>query len=179
VVRRADIAADVERARLASVSQLLFKAARLLNARAIARVAQVTGQPVRVAHTTLLPHLPVQGGIRLTELADRLAVSKQAVGQLVDELEEMGVVRRIADPNDARAKLIEYTARGRAGLLQGLGVLGNIETELAAAVGKRRLQELHRTLGLVVEALEQSGDSNAALHTVSVRSQRTGRRPGS
>ena len=67
----------------------LFKAARLINEDAIARVRERTGEPVRVAHTALLPHVDLEG-TRLTELARRMGVTKQAVGQLVDELEQMG-----------------------------------------------------------------------------------------
>src|SRR4051812_27451098 len=80
---------EAEKAR--STLQLLFKAARLLNEQAIARVRSRTKMPVRVAHTTLLPHVDL-GGTRLTDLAARLGVTKQAVGQLVDELVAMGIL---------------------------------------------------------------------------------------
>ena len=60
--------------------QLLFKAARLVNERAIGEVRRRTKQPLRVGHTTLFPHVDVDG-TRLTDLAARLGVSKQAVVQ--------------------------------------------------------------------------------------------------
>jgi len=140
---------EAEKAR--STLQLLFKAARLLNEDAIARVRDRTGQPVRVAHTALLPHVDLEG-TRLTELARRVGVSKQAVGQLVDELEEMGQLERVPDPDDSRAKLVRFSKRGRKGLLDGLAVLGELEAELVAAVGKPRVAELHDTLAEIVAA---------------------------
>ena len=96
--------------------QLLFKAARLLNERAIERVRLRTGQPVRVAHTAVLPHIDLEG-TRLTELARRLGVSKQAAGQIVDELEGFGMLERVADPADARAKLVRFSKKGQAAML--------------------------------------------------------------
>jgi DNA-binding MarR family transcriptional regulator len=51
-------------------------------------------------------------------------VTKQAVSQLVDDLEAMEVLERVVDPDDARARRVRFTSRGRAGLLDGLAVLG-------------------------------------------------------
>ena len=143
-----------EKVRDAATLQLLFKASRLANERALARAASgPSGPPVRAAHTALFPHLDFDG-IRLTDLASRVGVTKQAVGQLVDDLVSLGMVERIDDPTDKRAKRVRFSRRGHGALLQGLGVLGEIETALAAAVGKRRMRELHATLRLIIETLE-------------------------
>src|SRR6476646_8524796 len=84
----------------AATLQLLFKAARLANERALARAAaDAQRPPVRAAHTALFPHLDFDG-IRLTDLAARVGVTKQAVGQLVDDLADLGMVERISDPTD-------------------------------------------------------------------------------
>lgn len=134
-----------------STLQLLFKAARLLNERAIARIQKRTNRPVRLAHTTLLPHVDLDG-TRLTVLAARLGVTKQAAGQLVDELVEMALLERVADPADARAKLVRFTKRGRAALLEGLGVLRELEKELFATVGAEKVDALGETLAAVIAA---------------------------
>lgn len=135
--------------------QLLFKAARLLNERAIARVQARTDARVRVAHTALFPHVDLEG-TRLTDLAKRLGTTKQAVGQLVDELEEMGVLERVPDPADARAKLVRFSKRGRRGLLEGLGVLREIEDEMRDVVGDAKLRAMHEALAAIVTAIEPS-----------------------
>jgi DNA-binding MarR family transcriptional regulator len=134
--------------------QLLFKAARLANERALARAASDAARPpVRAAHTALFPHLDFDG-IRLTDLAARVGVTKQAVGQLVDDLAALGMVERIADPTDKRAKRVRFSRRGHAALVQGLGVLRELEETLAAAVGRRRMRELHETLRRLIGALD-------------------------
>lgn len=154
-----------EAARDAATLQLLFKASRLANERALARAAADAGaaaSAVRPAHTALFPHLDFDG-IRLTELASRVGVTKQAVGQLVDDLVALGMVERIDDPTDKRAKRIRFSRRGYAGLMHGLGVLQEVEGDLRASVGARRMRELHETLRLVILALEStpSGSSPA------------------
>jgi DNA-binding MarR family transcriptional regulator len=140
----------------------LFKASRLANERALARAASEPGAPdalVRPAHTALFPHLDFEG-IRLTNLAARVGVTKQAAGQLVDDLVALGMVERIDDPTDKRAKRIRFSRRGYAALMHGLGILGDLEKALRAAVGARRMRELHETLGLVIHALEQTSSAS-------------------
>lgn len=144
----------LERAKAASLGQVLFKCARLLDEQALARVRERTGIGLRRAHTSLFPHIDL-AGTRLTELAQRVGVSKQAIAPLVDELVEMGVVERIPDPDDARAKRIRFAShRGRSGILAGLAVLAELEAELAAAIGKRKLTQLHALLVEVLRVLE-------------------------
>ena len=146
-----------EETRDAATLQLLFKAARLANERALARVAadpSGLGARIRPAHTTLFPHLDFDG-VRLTDLAARVGVSKQAVGQLVDDLAAIGMVERIADPHDRRAKRIRFSRLGYAALMHGLGILRDVEATLRSRVGARRMSDLHHTLKLVVQALER------------------------
>jgi hypothetical protein len=64
------------------------------------------------------------------------------------------MVERVSDPHDSRAKLIRFSRRGHAALMHGLATLASIQGSLAAAVGARRMRELHETLELVIAALE-------------------------
>jgi DNA-binding MarR family transcriptional regulator len=145
---------EFESEKRASVGQLLFKCARLYNEHAIARVRERFGlDRLRMAHTALFPHLELSG-IRLTELARRLGVSKPAAAELVDELESMGMLTRMPDPEDRRAKRIVFTPRGRKGLLEGLTILAELECELSDVVGERHMGQLRVALGALLPALE-------------------------
>lgn len=145
--------AELDRRRRASTGQVLLRVARLYNEAAIARL-QALGHPdVRLVHTTLLPHLDVDG-TRLTTLAERMGVSKQAVGPLVDELEALGYLERRPDPRDGRARIVAYTEKGRAAMLDGLRALGEVEAQVRAAAGDDVLDELRRVLDRVLDALE-------------------------
>jgi DNA-binding MarR family transcriptional regulator len=134
-----------------STVQLLFKAGRLLNERAIAEIRNRTNKPVRIAHTSLLPHIDLEG-TRLTEISSRLRVTKQAAGQLVDELVELGMLERVPDPSDARAKLVRFSKRGRMAILDGLTVLKEIEHDLVRLVGDANMRTLHDALSVIVHS---------------------------
>jgi DNA-binding MarR family transcriptional regulator len=145
----------LEAAKHASLGHLLFKSARLFDEQALARVRAQSGFPrLRPAHTKLLPHLDL-AGTRLTDLAARLGVSKQAASQVVGELTVMGVLERAPHPDDGRARMVRFSARGRQALLHGLGVLREIEGEVAAAVGAREVATLRRLLARLLAALEK------------------------
>ncbi len=141
-------------AKAASTLQLLFRAARLLDEEAVRRVAAKKGRPrLRRSHTSLFPHIDLEG-TRVSDLAARLGVTKQAVSQLVDDLEGMGVLERTVDPEDARARLVRFTPLGRAGLLDGLAVLSVLERECAAKIGQSRMHALRAALEAVLEHVD-------------------------
>ena len=145
--------ARLEAAKRESTLQLLFKAARLLDEAALERIAQQPGRPrLRRSHTSLFPHIDLEG-TRVTELAARLGVTKQAASQLVDDLEALGVLARVPDPDDARARRVVFTKLGREGLFDGLAVLHALEQELAAAIGENKLEQLHSALIAVLDAI--------------------------
>jgi DNA-binding MarR family transcriptional regulator len=151
-----DFRATLEAAKQQSTLQLLFKASRLLDERALQRIATGSGGPrVRRSHTSLFPHIDL-AGTRITELAERLGVTKQAVSQLVDELEDLDVLARIPDPDDARAKRVTFTERGRKGLLEGLQVLRTLELELGQAIGEKRMQQFRAGLLAILQHVEAS-----------------------
>lgn len=163
-VSDASFARTLDQAKRASTLQLLFRAARLLDEEALRRAAARPGHPrLRRSHASLFPHIDLEG-TRITELAERLGVSKQAVSQLVDDLEHMGVLARVPDPDDARAKRVVFTALGRSGLLDGLEVLGSVEHELAARVGAREMEQLKKTLTSVLGVVDELTSQRDHLH---------------
>lgn len=112
---------------------------------------------LRDAHTRLLPHLQAPHGIRITELAKRVGVTKQAVQPLIAELADEGMVALSADPADGRARRVTLTAFGIEAMLQGTGVLEALEAELAPALGRAEVRRLKRSLTALLEVLAYSG----------------------
>jgi len=144
----------LEKAKQASTLQLLFRCARLANEEAMGRVNTEAGRPVfRGAIANLLPHISFEG-TRLGALADKVGVTKQAVSKVVAEMAEQGIVEVVPDPDDARGRLVRFTARGAEAIQHGLGVLAGLERDLAAAVGVRRMRELQQTLVALSAALD-------------------------
>ncbi len=86
------------------------------------------------SHIHITRHLALEGS-RLTELARRAGVTKQAMGKLVEQCEAWGLVDRMADPRDARARRIVFTPVGLA-WLQAFGeAVAQAQDELREAVG--------------------------------------------
>lgn len=169
--------AAIRRRQLASVGYLLIRAGQLWNERAIGRVNAEAGAPVlRAAHTALLPHLLHADGIRVTTLARRLGVTKQAVHQLVAEMARTGVVRVAADPRDRRARRVHLTAHGVAAMDHGTGVLEAIEAELAAELGARTVAGLRRGLRALHDRLGGAADVATDDEAPTTRSGRARRR---
>ncbi|HWO93948.1 MAG TPA: MarR family transcriptional regulator, partial [Dehalococcoidia bacterium] len=63
------------------------------------------------SHFIVFQHLPAEGA-RLTDLARAAQITKQSMGYLVDHLEERGYVKRVPDPEDGRARLVQLTDKG-------------------------------------------------------------------
>lgn len=144
----------LQRAQADNLGHLLFTAARLLDERAQARVNAAAGERLaRPAIMRLLPFID-HAGIRPTELARRVDISKQAVGQALAELERRGFVEYVDDPADGRARLVRLSRSGAAASQRGLKVLAALEHELAAHVGAKRMRDLASTLQRIVAVLD-------------------------
>jgi DNA-binding MarR family transcriptional regulator len=155
--------AALDRARNANTARMLLRCARLVSERAIDDVRTRTGeQRLRNSHTTLLLNMELEG-IRLTELARRLGVSKQTTAELVDDLEQMRVLERVKDPDDGRAKLIRFARRksGRLALFDVLAVLAEVEAKLASTLDADDLAALRRGLQALTAALEPEAAQGA------------------
>ena len=104
------------------------------------------GHDLHPSHTAVIPNLPAEG-LRLTELAERLRVSVQRAGQLVQELADAGYVERVSDASDARAKLVRYSARGRRLMRDVAEVNAELRRDLAKSFGAAEVERLAATIG--------------------------------
>lgn len=68
--------------------------------------------PLSASHLRLLEHVPLDGA-RVTDLAARMRITKQALGQLATHLCDRGYLETVPDPADRRAKLIRCTPLGK------------------------------------------------------------------
>ncbi len=76
------------------------------------------------------------GGTRLTDIAARASMTKQAMLELVDKAQAAGLVERRPDPDDRRAKFVAFTADGLA-MLEAVrkGVAG-AERRMVGTLGR-------------------------------------------
>jgi DNA-binding MarR family transcriptional regulator len=100
---------------------------------------------LRPAHGCVIGYLKGAGD-RLTALAERSGLTKQAVGEAVADLERLGYVERVPDPVDGRAKIIRLTERGKEATAEAAEIFAGIEARFAAEVGEERFEEFRETL---------------------------------
>lgn len=129
----------------APLARLLGLAGRRLADELHGRLRTAGFDDGRPAHDAVFANVPPEG-IRLTDLAQRAGMTKQAMSELVVDLERLGYVSRQKDPGDGRARLITFTERGWASVATALEAFRAIEAELAERVGADRLGDLRRTL---------------------------------
>jgi DNA-binding MarR family transcriptional regulator len=85
-------------------------------------------------------------GMRLTVLAEMAGMTKQSVGEVVDDLVARGYVKRIPDPEDKRAKLICLTERGERAQATGLALFAKVEKRWAKRYGAEQLAQTRELL---------------------------------
>lgn len=107
---------------------------------------------VGAAHIHITRHLAL-GGSRLTELAAAAGMTKQAMGDLVDQCEAWDLVRREPDPRDARARRIVFTPTGLLWLAAFREAVARAEAEFRAQVG----QDVATVVALGLEAYALAG----------------------
>jgi DNA-binding MarR family transcriptional regulator len=123
---------------------LLFIPYRAMEARVFETLA-AAGYEVTPAQGRLFQRI-APGGSRITDLAEQARVTKQTAGFLVDQLERAGYVRRVPDPRDARARLVQIADRGAAALPLAAKAVAEVEAEWAAHLGPRAYGQLRAAL---------------------------------
>nr|MDT0660582.1 MarR family winged helix-turn-helix transcriptional regulator [Micromonospora sp. DSM 115978] len=104
---------------------------------------------IRYRHGSVFRFIDPEGS-RLTVLSARSGLTKQAIGEVVDELERLGYVERMADPNDRRAKIIMLTERGAEARSAAARILEGVERDWARHLGQEPIDRLRRTLEAIM-----------------------------
>lgn len=149
---RSGFGPELQRFRRGNIGPSLTEIARDFHRRALARFAAAGHPGLQAAHTAVISHLGLEG-VRLTELARRAGMTKQGMGQLVDELERLGYLERVPDPTDSRAKLVRFSRRGRRLIPQGIRIARQVQDDYARLIGRRRMQALQEALQVLQGAL--------------------------
>ena len=97
------------------------------------------------AHLNVFQY-PGPQGARPSELAARLRISKQALGYLLGQLEQLGYLERRPDPHDQRGKRIVVTRRGKRAIHVIRDAVSEIETTWTQQLGAEHFAQLRELL---------------------------------
>lgn len=124
----------------------LLRAARSAVASAIRSALEDAGYDDVPANGPYVISATSVAGVPLAAIIERLGLSKQAAGHLVDLLVLRGYVDRQVDPLDRRRLVVSPTERGAAAALVIRQVADLLEARVAAELGDADLLAARRTL---------------------------------
>ena len=100
---------------------------------------------LEAAHLVVLQY-PGPHGLRPSELAARVGMTKQAVNYQLGHLERLGYLSRRSDPDDQRSKRIALTERGYAVIPVIREAVAEVESAWSRELGPERFAELRNLL---------------------------------
>ena len=104
------------------------------------------GEPgLRPSHHRVIGHVPPEG-ITVTDLAERVGMTKQGIGQFVTQLTESGHLVVTRNDDDRRIRVVRRTAKGNAAVRRLSGLMEELEASWANRVGTRRYDEFRAIL---------------------------------
>jgi len=100
-------------------------------------------------------------GTCISDLARRAGVTKQSMAQATMSLEDKGLVQRLADPRDARAKLVVLTDDGWEALRFGRSVADGIHQRWTGLLTDDAMAPLVTLLSQLADTLDAAAHDGA------------------
>lgn len=137
--------------------RLLLRITRAMTVETVARMQARGVVGMQPGYPRLLGNLDTDG-TRLSALARRMGVTRQAVAQLVAEIEKAGFVTRTPDPDDGRGVIVSFTPTGRATLAIAVEVMTAIEADYGKVISASGMTDLK---GMLKAILDQTDPTTA------------------
>ncbi len=99
-----------------------------------------------------LTYLFFKGPIKISELCEHMMVSPGAASQMVDRLEKLEMVERIADPNDRRVRKVLVIDKGEKFVQENFAFSQNWLSEIPANITPEQEAQITRTLSLLMQS---------------------------
>jgi len=103
---------------------------------------------LRSSQLRLLSLTPVDG-IRGSDLAEEVGMTKQALSEFTQALQRRGLLESLPDPDDGRARLLRPTALGRAVAEHTRTAIEDLERRWRGEVGEEVWDQMRRGLRAV------------------------------
>lgn len=137
----------------------LLRAAYNALTKEISAATQEAAPALRPSHGNVMEQLDFEDGQRLTDLADGAGMAPQSIGELVDQLEDLGYVERRPDPDDRRVKRVYITPKGRKVSEIARDAVLETENALNDALGKKGLDAMRNQLQRIIDELSEGSGS--------------------
>lgn len=141
------------------LGQILMLASADFQRRLDADLAERGCAGIRSRHRAVFLHLGRFGPSRAVDLAEAAGIRPQSMTKIVQELEQLGLVRRRPDPGDSRAKLVEFTGSGLHRVAELSQSTAAVWGQYEGLLGGRKLLTTFRSLKtLLARSQEELAD---------------------
>ena len=127
------------------------------------RFARTTG--LSMPQFSMMMQLYHRGACGMSEVSERFEITPAAASQLVDKLVHSGLIQRVEDPNDRRAKLLSLTDKGKEFIQQGIEERYRWVEELAGKLSAEERAQISDALNVMTRAA-QDMESEVIQHPV-------------
>jgi DNA-binding MarR family transcriptional regulator len=142
---------DLPRWRTAQLIRVLLRQTSLRTSELLAEEGFGDLRPV---HLLVIERLFLSG-VRATELAETIGLTKQATGQVIDRMDELGYVERAPDPTDGRAKVVQLTGRGQRAARALRSIADENEATWGEVLGQVRYRQFRAGLGTLISSQQR------------------------
>jgi DNA-binding MarR family transcriptional regulator len=124
-----------------NVGRLLLNGFRHFEAHLLEHLQTQGYTDVRPVHLSVMRQMDIDG-TRITTIAERARITKQAISQFVGECEKLDLIERRPDPTDGRAKMVCFTARGLRLIHDSQAAFKEFEGDVIQILGKARYLDM-------------------------------------
>ena len=133
-------------------------------------MARIGLPSLRATHVQLLSQInttngdgePADSGVRLADLVASVALPKQTVGDLIDDLEEMKMVERFPDPDHGVIKRVRLGPKGKLWAAEVRRVAAATEARWTTRLGAKKMKSLRALLEELAATVETSPPAHAS-----------------
>jgi DNA-binding MarR family transcriptional regulator len=137
-----------------NVGRLLLNGFRHFEAYLLQRLQEQGYSDVRPVHLSVMRQMDIDG-TRITTIAERARITKQAISQFVGECESLDLIERRPDPTDGRAKMVCFTARGLRLIEDSQGIFAAFEADVIAILGRANYSKMKDSLAALDAGFSQ------------------------
>lgn len=117
------------------------------------RFAKATG--LSIPQFSLLMQLHHKGGCGMSTVSESFDITPAAASQLVDKLVHGGLIQRVEDSNDRRAKLLSLTDKGHELIKRGMTQRYRWVEELAGKLSAEERAQVSDALNIMTRAAQE------------------------
>jgi DNA-binding MarR family transcriptional regulator len=144
-----------------SIGFLIVDLARLFR-QEFEREVAAEGFEVTAGEARTLLHLSYCEGVRQSVLADRMRVEPMTLSNFLDRLEARGLIRRLPDPRDRRAKQVEIAEAARPLVERIHALAARVRAHAVRGLSQAEMEAFRRTLQAMRQSLSDAAERSAA-----------------